>query len=434
MSKKNVYVGMSADLVHPGHLNIIRVARELGEVTVGLLTDEAIACYKRLPYMDFDQRKTVIEDIKGVSRVVPQTTLDYVPNLLELKPDYVVHGSDWKSGPQEETRQRVIDTLQQWDGELVEPSYTEGISSTKLNLAVREVGTTPEIRMRMCRRMFASKPIVRVLEVHNGLTALIAEKTKVDEVGVQKEFDGMWVSSLTDSVSKGKPDIGYVDFTSRLNTIEQVLENTTKPVILDGDNGGVPEHFAYMVRTLERLGVAAVIIEDKVGLKKNSLLGKGAGQTQDSPEMFSSKIRLGKSTQVTEDFMIIARIESLILKQGMEDTLLRAEAYTEAGADAIMIHSKESEPDEVLEFCRRYGEFKKKVPIVAVPTTYCRITEEELAQAGVRMVIYANHLLRSAYPGMTKTAQSILKHGRALEAEEFCMPIKEILTLIPEGE
>lgn len=428
---KTVYVGMSADLIHPGHLNIIKVARELGEVTVGLLTDEAIAGYKRLPFMNYEQRKVVVENIVGVAHVEPQTTLDYVPNLRKLKPDYVVHGDDWKAGIQRETRERVIEALREWGGELVEPPYTEGISSTKLNNALREIGTTPEIRMRRFRRLLVTKPILRALEVHNGLTALIVENTQLQENGNIKEFDAMWLSSLTDSTARGKPDIGYVSLTSRVNTIQDILECTTKPLILDGDNGGVPEHFVFAVRTLERLGVSAVIIEDKIGLKRNSLFGTDVEQTQDDMNAFAYKIAQGKKAQVTEDFAIVARIESLILKRGVEDALLRAQTYIDAGADAIMIHSKEKDPSEVFEFCREYAKFERKVPLVAVPTTYCRVTERQLIDAGVQVVIYANHLLRSAYPNMIRTAESILRHSRALEAEEFCIPIKDVLTLIP---
>ncbi len=430
---KKVYVGLSADIIHPGHLNIIKVARGLGEVTVGVLTDEAIASYKRLPFMNYEQRKIVVENIMGVAHVVPQTTLDYVPNLKRLKPDYVVHGDDWKTGVQKETRERAIEVLKKWGGQLVEPAYTKGISSTQLNDAARKIGTTPEMRMQRFRRLLASKPIVRVLEAHNGLTALIVETTQIQDDEGRKEFDAMWISSLTDSTAKGKPDIGYVDMTSRLNTIQDVLEVTTKPVILDGDTGGAPEHFVFAVRTLERLGVSAVIIEDKVGLKRNSLFGTEVEQVQDDVDSFSYKITQGKKAQVTDDFAVIARIESLILKKGMRDALIRAQAYIQAGADAIMIHSKEKEPTEIFEFCNEYAKFDKKKTLVAVPSTYSQVKEQQLMDAGVQIVIYANHLLRSAYPNMVKTAETILRNSRALEADDICMPIKDILELIPDS-
>jgi phosphoenolpyruvate phosphomutase len=430
---KTAYVAMSADLIHPGHLNIIARARELGRVVVGLLTDEAIASYKRLPYLTFEQRLAVVQNLVGVAEVVPQTTLDYVPNLEKLKPDFVVHGDDWKTGVQRETRQRVLDCLAQWGGELVEFPYTPGISSTRLNSAVREVGTTPEVRMRRMRRLLESKTIVRVLEAHSGLGGLIIENTSVPGGAGTREFDGIWISSLTDSTTKGKPDIEYVDLTSRMRTVNEILEVTTKPIIYDGDSGGITEHFVFMVRTLERLGVSAVIIEDKKGLKKNSLFGTDVQQTRATVEEFSHKINAGKQAQVTDDFMIIARIESFILKAGLEDALTRARAYIEAGADGLMIHSKEKTPDEILEFCRNYEKFERRVPLVVVPSTYPQITEQELAAAGVRVVIYANHLLRSAYPAMVRTAETILRNERALEAAEECMPIKEIITLIPES-
>lgn len=431
---KRVYVGMSADLIHHGHLNIIKEAAKYGKVTIGLLTDRAIASYKRLPHLPFEQRKLIVENLKGVEEVVAQETLDYVPNLRKLKPDFVVHGDDWKTGVQRKTRQAVIDALKEWGGELIEVPYTQGISSTVLNAKMRELGTTPEVRMRKLKRLIEAKPIVRVLEAHNGLSGLIVENTKVAVDNKTEEFDCMWLSSLTDSTIKGKPDIEYVDLTSRLKTIDEILEVTTKPIIFDADTGGITEHFVFKVRTLERLGVSAAIIEDKVGLKKNSLFGTDVEQTQDSIENFCFKISEGKRARVTEDFMIIARIESLILKKGMEDALKRAAAYIEAGADGIMIHSKEKQPDEILEFCDKYNKFDQRVPLVVVPSSYNKITEQELINAGVNVVIYANHLIRSAYPAMVKTAESILQHKRSYEASDCCTSIKEIITLIPGGE
>lgn len=430
---QQVYVGMSADIIHPGHLNIIREAAKLGEVTVGILTDEAIASYKRLPYLSFEQRKMVVENLVGVNRVVAQTTLDYVPNLKKYKPDYVVHGNDWKTGIQAKVRQRVIETLAEWGGKLIEPPYTPGISSTKLNTAIREIGTTPEIRIKMLGRLINAKKIVRILEAHNGLSSMIANNTFFENNGIKYEFDGIWSSSLTDSVTRGKPDIEYINLTSRMSTLSDILEVTTKPIIYDGDSGGVAEHFVFMVRTLERLGVSAVIIEDKIGLKKNSLLGVEGGQSQESIENFCNKIIAGKNARITEDFMIIGRIESLILKAGQDDAIERAEAYIDAGVDGIMIHSKEKTPDEIFEFCKRYMKLSKTVPLVVVPTTYCQVTEDQLSDHGVSVVIYANHMLRSAYPAMLKTAKTILSKGRAKEVDELCMPIRDIITLIPDG-
>ncbi len=428
---KTVYVGMSADLVHPGHLNIIKKAAELGEVVIGLLTDQAIASYKRVPFMTFDQRRAVIENIKGVGRVVPQTTLDYVPNLETLKPDYVVHGDDWKDGVQKKTRQRVIDALAQWGGELVEVPYTKGISSSQLHGAMREVGTTPEIRRRTLRRLLQVKGWVRFLEVHNGLTGLIVENTRVETEQGHREFDGMWCSSLTNSLIKGKPDIEAVDVSSRINTLNEVLEVTTKPVIYDADTGGRPEHFVFTVKTLERLGVSAVIIEDKIGLKKNSLLGVAVEQTQDDVEHFCRKIEAGRRARATDDFMLIARIESLILNHGLDDALTRANAYLAAGADGIMIHSRRDTPEEVFAFCKEYNKLPGRKPLVAVPSSYHAVTERELNDHGVNIVIYGNQLLRSAYPAMVTTAKSILKHQRSREADDQMMPIADILGLIP---
>jgi len=429
---KTVYVGMSVDLVHPGHLNVLNHAQELGEVTVGLLTDQAIASYKRVPLMTFEQRKVIVESLKQVHRVVPQNTLDYLPNLRYLTPDFVVHGDDWREGVQKETRQRVIEVLAEWGGKLVEIPYTQGISSTTLHAALKEIGTTPDIRRRMLRRLLDSKPISRFLDTHNALTGLIVETTAVVTKSGVREFDGMWASSLTDSISRGKPDIEAVDVSARVGTLNEVLEVTTKPVIFDGDTGGRAEHFAFTVRTLERVGVSAVIIEDKTGPKRNSLFGIDAEQVQESIENFCQKIRVGRQARATDDFMVIARIESLILAKGIDDALERAKAYLEAGADGIMIHSSHRAPDEVLQFCQRYAGLPNRKVLVAVPSTYNSVTEDQLADAGVNVVIYANHLMRSALPAMEETAKSILLHGRSAECDERIMPIDKVLRLVPE--
>lgn len=433
IEEKKVYVGMAVDLIHRGHLNIINEAAKLGKVTVGVLTDKAVASYKRLPFLDYEHRKIIMENIKGVDAVIPQESVDQTDNIKKIRPNYVVHGDDWKEGIQKPFRQKVIDVLKEWGGELVEIPYTKNISSTKLNNALKEIGTTSEIRLKRLRRLLSSKPIVRTLEAHNGLTGLIVENTVVKENNTEKEFDAVWISSLTEATAKGKPDIELPDLSSRYNVLNDILEVTTKPIIYDGDTGGQIEHFTHLVRTLERLGVSAVIIEDKVGLKKNSLFGTEVFQQQEDVSRFADKIIEGKKVQVTDDFMIIARIESFILGKGIYDALIRARSYIDAGADGIMIHSKEPSAEQILNFCEEYKKFEKKVPLVVVPSTFSHITETELMNAGVNIVIYANHLLRSAYPAMVKTAEAILKNERAHDAEEFCMPIKEIINLIPGG-
>lgn len=428
---KKVYVGMSADLVHPGHMNILKEAAKLGDVTVGLLTDKAIASYKRMPFMSFELRKDVIENIKGVSSVIAQETLDYRPNLKKIKPDIVVHGDDWKEGVQIKTRQQVIDTLAEWGGELVEIKYTHGISSTQLNKALAEIGTTVDVRRARLRRLINAKPIVRILEAHNALSALIAENTVVDRNGKNVSFDGVWSSSLTDSTARGKPDIEAIDMTSRISSVNDIFEVTSKPMIFDGDTGGKTEHFEFNVRSLERAGVSAVVIEDKTGLKKNSLFGNEVKQTQETIENFCDKINRGKAAQLSDDFMIIARIESLILEAGMKDALIRAEAYIKSGADGIMIHSRHKDPAEIVEFMKKFRAVDNITPVVVVPTSFNSVTVEEFIEMGVNVVISANHMLRAAYPAMLKVAKSILKHGRSLDAETDCMSIKEILEIIP---
>ncbi|WP_033150995.1 phosphoenolpyruvate mutase [Prevotella sp. RM4] len=429
---KTVYLGMIGDIMHPGLINIINEGAKFGDVMIGLFTDRAIATHKRLPYLTYEQRKNVIENIKGVSSIVPQEEWSYVPNLLKYEPDYIIHGDDWQQGPDKYIRDEVYKTMEKLGGEVIEIPYTKGISASGLKEEIDSLGVTPQQRLSSLRRLISAKPVVRILESHNGLTGLIAEHTSVEVNGQHREFDGMWASSLTDSTSKGKPDIEAVDLTTRLHDLNDTLEVTTKPVIYDGDTGGKLEHFVFTVRTLERLGISAVIIEDKVGLKQNSLFGTDAIQTQDTIEGFCNKIKAGKDAQITRDFMIISRCESLIAGKPVDDALERCHAYVAAGADGVMIHSKNKSGDDIKEFCQRFREKDAHTPIVAVPTTYNQFTEEELAEWGINVVIYANHMLRSAYPAMVKCAERILETSRSLEAsDEYCMPIKQILNLIP---
>lgn len=429
---KKVYLGMIADIMHPGLINIINEGAKYGDVIIGLYTDKAIATHKRLPYLTYEQRETVVRSIHGVADVVPQDDWSYVPNLVKYKPDYIIHGDDWLEGPDKYIRDEVFKVMEGLGGKVIEIPYTKGITSSGLAEELESLGTTPQARLKSLRRLITAKPIVRIMESHCGLTGLIIEHTKVEVGNEIREFDGMWASSLTDSTSKGKPDIEAVDLTTRLHDLNDSLEVTTKPVIYDGDTGGKTEHFVFTVRTLERLGVSAVIIEDKVGLKQNSLFGTDAVQTQDTIEGFCAKIKAGKEAQVTRDFMIISRCESLIAGKPVDDALERCHAYVAAGADGIMIHSKNKDGMDIKEFCQRFREVDNHTPIVAVPTTYCQFTEAELAEWGINIVIYANHMLRSAYPAMVKCAERILETTRCQEAsDEYCMPIKQILNLIP---
>ena len=429
---KKVYLGMIADIMHPGLINIINEGAKYGDVIIGLFTDKAIATHKRLPYLTYEQRETVVRSINGVVDVVPQDDWSYVPNLVKYKPDYIIHGDDWLEGPDKYIRDEVFKVMESLGGKVIEIPYTKGITSSGLAEELESLGTTPQARLKSLRRLITAKPIVRIMESHCGLTGLIIEHTKVEVGNEIREFDGMWASSLTDSTSKGKPDIEAVDLTTRLHDLNDSLEVTTKPVIYDGDTGGKTEHFVFTVRTLERLGVSAVIIEDKVGLKQNSLFGTDAVQTQDTIEGFCAKIKAGKESQVTRDFMIISRCESLIAGKPVDDALERCHAYVAAGADGIMIHSKNKDGQDIKEFCQRFREVDNHTPIVAVPTTYGQFTEAELAGWGINIVIYANHMLRSAYPAMVKCAERILETTRCQEAsEEYCMPIKQILNLIP---
>lgn len=432
IENRTVYMSFSTDMIHSGHIAIIRKAEKLGRLIIGVLSDEAVISYKRFPLMPFEERKTMFENISGVYKVVEQKTLSYKENLEKYQPDYVVHGDDWVSGFQKPVRDEVCSVLASYGGRLVEYPYAKDEKYQELEKRARTELSTPDIRRARLKKELAMKGTVTAMEAHSGLTGLIVENTVVEEDGGARQFDAMWISSLCDSTAKGKPDIELVDMTSRFRTIDDICEVTTKPIIFDGDTGGLTEHFVYTVRSLERMGVSMVIIEDKTGLKKNSLFGNEVVQTQDDIEHFSEKIRSGKKAQRTKDFMICARIESLILEQGMEDALERAFAFTKAGADAIMIHSRKKEPSEIFEFVERYRERNQTTPIVVVPTSFNMVTEEEFKARGVNIVIYANQLTRTGFPAMQNAAKMILANHRAKECDDICMPIKDIIRLIPE--
>lgn len=428
---KTVYIGMTADILHHGHINVIEAGRKYGDVVIGLLTDRAVSKFKRLPYLEYEHRKRILENIAGVKSVIPQDEWDYVQNLRKIRPDFMVHGDDWTVGPLQKYRKRAFEAMAEWGGKIIEVPYTEGVSSERLDIQVRELGTTPSIRLRQLRRQLDAAGLVRVLEVHSPLCGLIVETLVAKRGELPVRFDAMWSSSLTDSTVRGKPDIEALDHTARLAGINDLFEVTTKPLLYDADTGGRLEHFCFTVRSLERMGVSGVIIEDKIGLKKNSLLGNDVAQQQDSVEQFSAKIAAGKAAQVTSDFMIIGRIESLILDAGMDDALMRAQAYVAVGADGIMIHSRKKDPAEIFQFCDRFRKIDSSTVLVVVPTSFNSVYEKEFEERGVNVVIYANQLLRASYPAMVGVARTILENGRCLEVDQQCMPVSEILRLIP---
>jgi len=427
---KKVYTCFTTDIIHEGHLNIINEAKKYGEVVVGVLSDEAMIRFNKFPTINFEQRIEMIKKIPDISMVVVQDDVMYDKIVEEIKPDYIIHGDNWKNGAMSAIRDNCFKLMEKYNGEVIEIPYTFSKNVSLIDAKIKEKLMMPEFRRKRLKQLIKIRDIVKTIEVHSGLTGLIAEKTVVENNGEIDQFDAMWISSLCDSLAKGKPDIELVDMTSRFRTISDVMEVTTKPIIFDGDSGGLVEHFVYTVRTLERMGVSAVIIEDKIGLKKNSLFGSDVEQKQDSIEHFCEKIKAAKAVQLTDDFMVIARIESLILNNGMQDALKRANAYIEAGADGIMIHSCKKEPDEILEFCDLFRKNNKSTPLIVVPTTYNSICEKDLINHGVNIVIYANQLTRSAYLAMEKTAMEILKNHRTLEIEENLMPIKQIISLV----
>ena len=429
---KTVYMLFATDVIHEGHINVVKEAKKYGRVIGGVLCDAAMIRFNRFPTVSFDERVRMVKDIPEVDEVIVQNETLYENTLRKIKPDYVIHGDNWCEGPEKAIRDNAVSVMNELGGEVIEVPYTRNENVKKIDDRIKDKLSMPEFRRKRLKQLIEMTPIVKTIEAHSGLTGLIAEKTIVENNGELDQFDAMWVSSLCDSTAKGKPDIELVDMSSRLRTIDDIMEVTTKPIILDGDTGGLTEHFVYNVRTLERMGVSAVIIEDKTGLKKNSLFGTEVVQTQDSIENFCAKISAGKKVLRSDDFMIIARIESLILEQGMDDALNRAFAYVEAGADGIMIHSRKKSPDEILEFCDKFRAKDAKTPIVVVPTSFNSITEAELAEHGVNIVIYANQLTRSAFPAMENTAKEILKNHRALEVDDKLMPFKSIITLIDE--
>ena len=428
--KKKVYVGFAADILHKGHINILKIASKLGEVIVGLLTDSAISSFKKFPLLDYKQREIILKNIKYVKKVVKQDSLDYRKNLLFFKPDFVVHGDDWKDGILKKTRQQVIDTLKKWSGKLVEVPYTKNISRSQIKDKILEIGTSPESRLSRLRRLIEAKEIVRIIESHNALTGLIVENLKIFKNRKLHEFDGMWSSSLTDSAVRGKPDNQAVDYSVRISGLNEILDVTTKPVIFDADNGGRIEHISYLIKSLERAGVSAMVIEDKIGLKKNSLFENQSGIKQDSIKNFCKKLIKAKQSKNSDDFIVVARIESFILEKGVNDALRRAKAYSKAGADAILIHSKEKMPNEIFAFSKKFQKSKYLKPLIAVPSTYSKTYERDLVKNGFKIVIYANHFLRAVHPAIEKVAKSILLNQRSFESEKNISSIQEIIGFI----
>ncbi len=425
-----VYVSMTMEILHNGHLKILKEARRHGRVTVGLLTDQALENKKALPLLSFEQRREILEALDCVDEVIAQDTWGFDAVLDRHKPKVFVHGDKW-DGPLQGMRERVIAKLESYGGQFVELPYSHEFDTGNIAPQMTAALASPYARQKAFRRLLQSHRLVRLLEAHSPLAALIGENMQVEREGKTLQFDGFWSSSLTDSTEMGLPDIEALDMSRRFQNIDEIFEVTTKPLVMDADTGGKPEHFELRARTMERMGIAAAIIEDKTGLKKNSLLGTDVPQTQATVEQFCEKIQAGIEGQKYNGMMIIARLESLILGKGVDDALMRAEAYVAAGAGAVMIHSKETEPDEVFAFTGQFRQTHPTIPIVVVPSSYNRVMDHELQAHGVKVIIYANHMLRASYKAMDKVARAILANGRTAEIEDDIISIKQILKLIP---
>lgn len=429
MKNKTIYVPLAVDILHSAHINILKKAKKYGKVIVGLLTDSAISEYKKFPLIDYKERYNTLKGIKFVNQIVEQKNWDYSENIRKYKPNYFIHGDDWKTGIQKNQRKKVIQALKKINGKLIEVPFSKNISSSEIKDKIIKF-SSPNNRVSKLKRLMSAKKIVKILESHNALTGLIIENLKINKKNRLEEFDGMWSSSLTDSATKGKPDNSSLDFSSRISSLHEMLDVTSKPLVFDADNGGQLEHLSFLVRSLERAGTSAIIIEDKIGLKKNSLFKNQSGVKQDRPQLFAKKIEKICNSRQSDDFMVIARIESFILGKGLKDALQRAEIYSKSGADAILIHSKENTPKEIFQFAKEFKKSKNFIPLVSVPSTYSKVYEKDLIKNGFKLVIYANQLLRAAYPAMHNTAKNILEKGRAFEVDKKIIPIKEIINLI----
>ena len=418
--EKTVYVGITGDIIHPGIINIIQKGAKYGRLIVGLLSNEAIATHKRIPYLTYEQRKAVIENIKGVSEVVPQEEWSYVPNLLKLKPDYIIHGDDWKTNYLKGIREEVFEVMKKIGGEVIEIPYTKGINSSQLFESTTNNGITAVQRLQSLRQLMNYKPIIRIMEANSGLSGLIIENLKVEkEDGIQR-FDGIFIN-LLDSNPLGISEQESSTFTSKLNTVTDILECTTKPIIYGGYTSDNYENVTFTIEKLELMGISAIIIEDKFKNKQELC----------NEDEFCLKIKEGKKAQTNPDFMIIAGIKELILGKNIDDALKKALTSIKAGADGILISSNQKNGDDIKEFCLKLRKENKNIPIVLIPTAYDQFTEKEFAEWGANIIIYVDYLKKATYPAMKKCAETILKSERSLEVNEMCMPIKEILNLIP---
>ena len=431
MSNKIIYLGLTADLIHAGHINIINEALKYGQLLIGLITDQAISKEKRLPLLSYFDRKALLLNIKGVKDIVPQEDWDYSINLQKYKPDFFIHGDDWNTSEYKIIKNNCINVLSAYGGKLIEIAHTPNINSDLVVDKIRKLKNVSSLRQNTLKRLLQSKSFIKIIEVHSPMSAMIIDNLKINNERGSNFFDGFWSSSLSDSTLFGRPDIESLDIASRLNMINNIFHATTKPLVMDIDTGGLLEHLEINIKTIEQAGVSAVVIEDKKGLKKNSLFGNEVIQHQEDVKVFQEKIKLINTIKVNDNFLCIARIESLILDKGLEDALHRASSYVDAGADMVLIHSRKKTPDEVFLFANEFKRDHPNIPLACIPTSFYTVTEGLLQDKGFNLSIYANHLIRASYKHMEKIAKSILTYQTSQYIEEDIESVKDILNLIP---
>jgi len=423
-SEKTVYVGMVGDMLHVGHINILKTAARLGRVTVGVLTDRAVVGYKRLPLLAFEDRVRVVESIADVAAVVPQKTLSYVENLRALRPDYVVHGDDWRYGDQvSRARAEVIATLGEWGGELVEVAYTKGISSTAIHRSGAADALFSGTRQGRLRRLLAAKPTLRIVEAHSGLSAKIAAEVRGPDGATG--FDAVWQSGLTDAIHRGKSDGGAVDRGRRLQAVEEILDAGPLPLIYDGRAAGRPETVFDLTRALDKAGVSALCLGDRSDPDRTG--------PEMSPAETVAQIEAVRAACPTGAVMAISRIVVAAPGNGgsgaLDRALDRALALLEAGSDAVMFDSAADTAEPILDIAARLRRQRRDVPLFAAQSDRWGAPIHRFENAGIDAVVYETHLLRATVAPMRRAATALLAEGTGPAPD--LTPLPELRGLFP---